>query len=177
MSSASTAPGRLRAAWLRWRFHLNVLLLIVPLALMSQYFQNQAKFRGLMGLGEREIGEIQVGPWSARLAEHELGGPHDEGIYGFHKPFVVAFCETCLPQIKAAYLRIGEPQSLRAAGALLMGNPYALEGEVVVPPRASPDSELWLTVEGWDGNVHQASIPLAQASPDTRAWLEQRGNR
>jgi len=58
-----------------------------------------------------------------------------------------------------------------------MGNPYALEGEVVVPPRASPDSELWLTVEGWDGSVHQASIPLAQASPDTRAWLEQRGNR
>lgn len=167
----------LARAWRRWRFHLNALLVVIPLVFMSLYFENQARARGLLGLGEREIGEIGVGPWTARLAEHDLGGPHDEGKYGFHKVFVVAFCQACLPEIKAAYLRVGRPHGLRSAGALLAGNPYAQEAEVVIPPRAAPDSALWLTVEGWDGRVHQASISLDQASPDTRAWLEQRGDR
>ena len=39
------------------------------------------------------------------------------------------------------------------------------------------DAELWITMEGWDGAMHQASIPLSQASPATLAWLNQQGGK
>ncbi|MEN0106654.1 MAG: thiamine pyrophosphate-binding protein, partial [Pseudomonas sp.] len=61
---------------------------------------------------------------------------------------------------------------LRTAGALLSGSPYRLMAEVVVPADTTPASELWLTVEGWDGSVHQTAIPLSQASPSLITWLE-----
>lgn len=32
-------------------------------------------------------------------------------------------------------------------------------------------------MEGWDGSMHQASIPLAEASPATVAWLNKRGKQ
>ncbi|EOZ4756891.1 thiamine pyrophosphate-binding protein, partial [Pseudomonas aeruginosa] len=40
-----------------------------------------------------------------------------------------------------------------------------------------PDAELWITMEGWDGSMHQASIPLDEASPATVAWLNKRGKQ
>jgi hypothetical protein len=46
---------------------------------------------------------------------------------------------------------------------------------VAVPPRARADDQLWLTVEAWDGSVHQASLPLAEASPSLVAWLDRQG--
>ena len=75
----------------------------------------------------------------------------------------------------AAYLRIGRPYSLSAPGALLSGSPYQQFTEVAVPPRARADDQLWLTVEAWDGSVHQASLPLAEASPSLVAWLDRQG--
>jgi hypothetical protein len=43
---------------------------------------------------------------------------------------------------------------------------------VPLPTRTKPDAELWITMEGWDGSVHQAAVPLEQASPATVAWLQ-----
>ena len=44
-----------------------------------------------------------------------------------------------------------------------------------VPEKTAADAELWITMEGWDGSMHQASIPLSQASPATVAWLNKQG--
>ena len=44
-----------------------------------------------------------------------------------------------------------------------------------VPERTPVDAELWITMEGWDGTMHQGSIPLSQASPATIAWLNKQG--
>ena len=44
-----------------------------------------------------------------------------------------------------------------------------------IPPRTKPDAHIWITLEGWDGSMHQASIPLTKASPATVAWLEKQG--
>ncbi|MCY1407229.1 hypothetical protein D3C76_505990 [compost metagenome] len=167
-----SAPRRL---WLRWRFHLSALLVLIPLGFMPAYFHEARLDRGLGGLGEREVGELQVGPWSVRLAEWETGAPELEGRAGYMKAFTLAFCGECDPQVRAAYLRIGQPRDLRTAGALLSGSPSRRFVEVPVPARARPDDALWLTVEGWDGSVRQTSIPLAQASPSLVAWLQQRG--
>lgn len=164
--------SKLRRQWLRWRFHLSALLVLIPLGFMPHYFHEAKLDRGLRGLGEREIGNLQVGPWTARMAEWEVGEPEDEGRAGFVKAFTLAFCDSCSAQVKAAYLRIGEPRSLRAAGGLLTGTPHQLFAEVAIPARVTPSDQLWLTVEGWDGAVHQAQVPLDKASPTLVAWLE-----
>ena len=80
-----------------------------------------------------------------------------------------------IDQVKAAYLRIGKPRSLRAAGVIFFGTPYRMGATLPIPERTKADAELWITLEGWDGSMHQAAIPLSQASPATLAWLAQRG--
>lgn len=180
MSKAATvapAPSALSRWWHKWRFHLSALLILIPLGFMPKYFHDVALFRGDSGLGEREIGEVQVGPWSLRLAEFRNMAPQLEGPAGYMKAFNAALCQGCGEQVKATYLRIGKPRSLRAAGGLFFGSPYRMGASIPLPPRTKPDAELWITAEGWDGSVHQASIPLAEASPATVAWLKQQGGK
>lgn len=170
-------PSRARRLWLKWRFHLSILLLLIPLGFMPQYFQDMAFFRGDTGLGERIIGDVQVGPWSLTLAETHDAGPESEAPGVYIKEFNAALCAACIPQIKAGYLRIGKPRSLRTAGAIFEGSPYRLGAEVAVSASATADDELWITLEGWDGSVHQTTMSLAKASPKTVEWLKTQGNR
>ena len=176
MNKATTVqpPSPLRACWHKWRFHINVLLLLVPLGFMPKYFADAALFRGDSGLGEREVGEVQVGPWSLTLAELRNEAPRPDPA-GPMKSFNAALCKECVKQVKATYLRIGKPRSLRAAGVIFFGTPYRMGAALPVPERTSPDAELWITMEGWDGTMHQGSIPLSQASPATIAWLNKQG--
>jgi hypothetical protein len=174
-SNTAPQPSRLRLFWLKWRFHINVLLLLIPLGFMPKYFADAALFRGDVGLGEREVGEVTVGPWSLRLAELRNQAPQLEGPAGYMKSFNAALCDACIDTVKATYLRIGKPRSLRAAGVIFFGAPYRMGAQLPVPEKTKADAELWITMEGWDGSMHQASIPLSQASPATIAWLTQQG--
>ena len=176
MSKATTvqAPSPLRAFWLKWRFHINILLLLVPLGFMPKYFADVALFRGDAGLGEREVGEVQVGPWSITLAELRNEAPRPDPA-GPMKSFNAALCATCGDQVKATYLRIGKPRSLRAAGVIFFGTPHRMGAMLPIPEKTKADAELWITMEGWDGSMQQASIPLSQASPATVAWLNKQG--
>lgn len=179
MSNITTTPcpSRLKALWHKWRFHLNILLLLIPLGFMPAYFADEAMERGDNGLGERDVGDIQVGPWSLRLAEMHNAAPTLDGLAGYMKEFNAALCDTCIGQVKATYLRIGKPRSLRTAGAIFSGSPYRMGTELPVPMKTTPDAELWITMEGWDGILHQASIPLRRASPATIAWLNAQGGK
>src|SRR5690606_22031100 len=142
-----------------------------------QYFEDLALTRGDAGLGQREVGEFTVGPWRVRLAEWEVGAPEREGLAGYAKVFTLAQCPECIGQIKAMYLRVGEPRNLRTAGALFSGSPYRQMVEVLIPEHSVSDAMMWLTAEGWDGAVHQVQLPLAQVSPSTVQWLNQRNAR
>jgi hypothetical protein len=175
-AKAVTHPTPLRRFWLKWRMHLNILLLLIPLGFMPRYFADAALFRGESGLGEREIGDVQVGPWSVRLAELHNEPPLLTGPAGYMKSFNAALCNACVSQVKATYLRIGKPRSLRAAGAIFFGTPYRMGAAVPIPKRPQADNDLWVTMEGWDGSMHQAAIPLSKASPATAAWLEKQGS-
>lgn len=175
--SSPPSPSRLRLFWRKWRFHINILLLLIPLGFMPKYFSDAALFRGDAGLGERDIGVVQVGPWSLHLAEFRNEGPRPSGPAGYMKQFNAALCESCINEVKAAYLRIGKPRSLRAAGVIFFGSPYRMGAFLLVPEKTKPDAQLWITLEGWDGSMHQASIPLSQASPKTIDWLKTQGAR
>ncbi|MHA6194090.1 thiamine pyrophosphate-binding protein [Pseudomonas wadenswilerensis] len=175
--TAIVTPSPLKQWWLKWRFHLNILLLLVPLGFMPKYFADQKLFRGDSGLGANLIENIQVGPWQVDLAELRDEAPRQDGPAGYFKAFNMALCEACVSEVKAAYLRIGKPRSLRAAGTIFFGTPYRMGTSLPVPERTRSDAELWITLEGWDGAMHQAAIPLAKASPATLAWLNKQGGK
>jgi hypothetical protein len=177
MSKANVPTSNLGRFWLKWRFHINILLLLIPLGFMPKYFADAALFRGDNGLGEREIGDIQVGPWSLRLAELRADAPTRDGPAGYMKSFNAALCQACITQVKATYLRIGKPRSLRAAGVIFFGTPYRMGAMLPIPEKTTADAELWITMEGWDGSMHQAAVPLSEASPATLAWLNKQGSK
>ena len=159
----------------RWRFHLSVLLLIVPILAAPRFFREEALFYGEAGLGQRELGEKAVGPWRVQVAEYTTDAPIGQGLAGHMKTFAIRWNNDDADSIKASYLRIGKPRSLRAAGVILSGSPYRQMADLPIPERTRPEDAIWLTVEGWDGTVHQTSIPLMEASPATIAWLNARG--
>lgn len=61
-AAAQPTSSSLSRFWHKWRFHINLLLLLVPLGFMPKYFADASLFRGDSGLGEREIGTVEVGP-------------------------------------------------------------------------------------------------------------------
>ena len=108
------------------------------------------------------------------MAEFRDEAPRPAGSAGHMKSFNVALCDACIDQVKATYLRIGKPRSLRAAGVIFFGSGYRMFAGLPVPSKTETDAQLWITMEGWDGSMHQTSIPLSQASPATVAWLKNR---
>lgn len=156
-----------RSLWPAWRFHLSILLIAVPVFFLPRYFADQALFKGERGLGEREAGVVVVGPWKLHLAESRVQPPKPL------KSFEAALCEACIGEVKAVYLHLGKPSSLKMAGSLLSGSPYDMSASISIAADSPTDSELWITMEGWNGAWYQASLPLSAASPTTVNWLKQ----
>ncbi|MCI0914590.1 MULTISPECIES: thiamine pyrophosphate-binding protein [Pseudomonas] len=178
MSQAQALPTRpFKQWWLKWRFHLNILLILIPLGFMPKYFADAKLFRGDAGLGVNQVSDIQVGPYTLDLAELRSEAPRADGPAGYFKSFNAALCKACIDDVKAVYLRVGKPRSLRAAGSIFFGAPYRMVTNLPIPERTKPDAQIWITVEGWDGSMHQASVPLSKASPATVAWLEKQGGK
>ncbi|EPN54492.1 hypothetical protein A244_15914, partial [Pseudomonas syringae pv. actinidiae ICMP 18807] len=52
MSKVAVAPSAssLSRFWHKWRFHINVLLVLIPLGFMPKYFSDNALDRGDKGL-------------------------------------------------------------------------------------------------------------------------------
>ena len=116
----------------------------------------------------------QVGPWSFRLAERDHDVPKLVAMDIPMKSYQVRFCEDCDAQIRAAYLKVNKPRSLRAAGIVLQGTRWDRNVDIQLPANTTADSSLWLTVVGKDGEMHQAQVRLADVSPATLAWFQQR---
>ena len=165
------ATTRLGRWWQDWRFHLNVLLIVVPVAAFPAFYHLARLSTGEAGLGAREPSLVQVGPFALRLVEFDGYAPIDAGVAGMRKVFRLALCAGCDDRIRAVHVRIGKPRSLRAAGALFSGPPARQSADLAVPESARPDDGLWLTVEEWDGSVHKGQLALEVASPATADWL------
>lgn len=168
------ANGRLGRLWQTWRFHLAAAAIAVPVAAFPGFYADQLRFSGVSGLGAREAGSFAVGPFDLTLAEFTADAPLDGGVAGDRKQFILRLCAGCDARIRAVYARIGKPRSLRAAGALFSGSPGRMFVDIPIPPGASVEDALWLTVEEWDGAVHMGSVPLESASPATAAWLRKK---
>lgn len=166
VSLSGKVQGR---GWRPWQWGVAAGLLAVPVVFATQLKEASTKplLRDTALKGE-------VGPWSFTFAEADAKPPKVEARRSLIKAYQVRFCEACDEQIRFAYLKVNKPRSLRAAGMGFAGTRWDRSVEIQLPPTAGAHSELWLTVVGKDGTVHEQMLPLTEASPETVAWLENR---
>nr|WP_312989851.1 DUF3325 domain-containing protein [Comamonas koreensis] len=116
----------------------------------------------------------QIGPWPFSLAEAHRDLPELVDMDVPMKEFRLRFCDACDNDIGSVYLKVNRPRSLRATGMGFMGQRWERRVEIPLPSTLQADSELWLTVVGKDGAVHQTHWRMDQVAPATVAWFEQR---
>jgi hypothetical protein len=120
----------------------------------------------------------KVGPWAFTLAELDANAPKQGKSGAVQKVFALRFAEAAFLQIRAAYLRARQPRSLKAAGIPLrsdrnMSRGLSFQGNrlhmarILIPP----EEQLWLTVEGWNGEIHQTAMEIARVSPALARFL------
>lgn len=114
-----------------------------------------------------------VGPWSFTFAEANRGAPEVMEMDVPMKEYQLRFCETCDSDIRQAYLKVNKPRSARALGMAFMGPSWKRRVEIPLPSTTQADSELWLTVVGKDGVIHQAALRMQRASPATVLWFDE----
>lgn len=145
--------------WLRWRYHLSALVLVAPVVMAPSVFHEYGEFHDARVLPAR-----QIGPWTVTLAEHSPGPPHTTRAGRKMQDFSASFCEGCPAQIRGAFLHAGSRPSAEAPGWPLHGNPHHLEAHVEFPRTTGIADSLWLTVDGWEGEVHQIAWPLVDGA-------------
>ena len=70
--------------------------------------------------------------------------------------------------IKFMYARVGRPRTTRAPGDVIHG-PLGMQHAILKIPKNLKDSaELWITIEDWSGQFHQASWSLMPNNKETR---------
>lgn len=96
---------------------------------------------GAVILPEREVGPARV-TWA-----EDLNGPPLPGC------------------IRSAHLRQNAPTS-RDLGDILYGDHYRLHAHVRIEGQPAATDRLWLTLEEWNGSLHQTSWPCAEVMSD-----------
>lgn len=149
--------------WFRGKYYLSGLILILPLIAFPNYFTRVAVPR----LGAHILPEQAVGPFQVTLAEFMPGPPLVGPKEHLLKDYALEIREGYPDRIRSVYIRVGVPPNARNLGEIMHGTPYRLHAHVrfMTPPRA--DERMWLTLEEWDGSIHQASWPLSEVMTGT----------
>lgn len=144
--------------WFRGRFYLSGLVLILPMMAFPAYF----KMAGTPPLGGHILPSRDVGPYHVTLAEFRPGPPRLGPRSVPLKDLVVEIEEGYPQLIRSAYLRLGQPPNDRNLGEPLHGNPYRLAVELPLIAQPKAGQAVWLTLEDWDGTLHQTSWPIEE---------------
>lgn len=119
----------------------------------------------------------KIGPWDYTLAEAHREEPELMAMDIPFKEFRIRFCESCDLEIRQVMVKVNKPRNERTTGMAFMGARWERRAEIPLPSTSNADSELWLTVIGKDGSVHQSAVPLAQVAPSTVAWFNQQRSK
>lgn len=159
-------PVGLRA----WRGVLAVLCIGLPLWLGWALYQTP-----MHPLLRADAVQGQVGPWTFVLAEEDQDEPPEATASGvFVKHLMLSFCDECDREILAAYVRLRESSSPKSLGLMFRGERWEREGVLIIPPAAASQDQVWLTVVGKDGKVHQTALELARISPAAARFVEEK---
>lgn len=146
----------MRNLWQRGKFHLSALVVLVPLPFLPGYFADQP---------EPSVPELHrqvvAGPFRLELVTEDQ--PPERGIWGERvKEYAVTFRSGDIDMIRGVFVRVGKPRTVRTLGALAEGGAYRQYADLILPDKLSGSEEIWLTVETWDGTLHQATVPLRE---------------
>lgn len=156
---------------LRFASHGLLMLGLVAIPLGFAWALNDAPIHSLL---RDEALKGRVGPWTFTIAEEEQAPPVEIGNDTIAKHVVLRFCDACDSEIRDAYLKVRKPRLPLAVGLGFGGVRWEREVTLVIPPGATVDDGIWLTVVGTDGAVHQAEIAVAALSPATARFLRER---
>ncbi|WP_432383510.1 DUF3325 family protein [Duganella sp. P38] len=115
----------------------------------------------------------KIGPWDYTLAEAHREAPELMAMDIPFKEFSIRFCESCDLEIRQVLIKVNKPRNERTNGMAFFGARWERRAEIPLPATTTANSELWLTVIGKDGSVHQGAVPLARVSPKTVEWFNQ----
>lgn len=162
------------AWWLRWRFHLSAVMVIIPAWLFLPYLEFERAFVAGEPTDLRSA-NIKIGRWPMQLQEVSTIEPAwNSTEYKYSKELWLVPCAQCLPEIRALYISFNRPGSTEY-GQQFGGSYYRPSAHLLIRKNASADSAMvWITAEGWDGSRAQLPLPLAQASPIASEWLARR---
>ncbi|WP_193075964.1 DUF3325 domain-containing protein [Pseudomonas sp. FME51] len=158
-----TAPPPARQPW-RQAAIAGCMLLVLGVV-GWQYLQVPVK-----PLLREDVYHGRIGPWDYTLAEINTDAPEVEALQLGVKEFLIRFCDSCNAEIRVAYLKVREPRTLRSAGMSFLGNRERYI-ELAIPPRATPEDGLWLTVVGKTGEVFQQRLEFEQVSPGMAEFI------
>jgi len=116
----------------------------------------------------------EIGEWSFVIAEKDLKAPDLVAFDVPVKQFSIRFCDGCEREIRAAYLKIRQPRSVKTAGNGFGGRGLEKTADITIPRAAKLDDGIWLTVEGTDGAVFQQAFGIAQLSPALADFIANR---
>lgn len=129
-------------------------MMIVPV-----YFFYQQLRPGSSAVGEdRLLLEQAVGPWKVTLVELYSQTPHDGQQAIRFRDYELRICDTCVDTLKAAFISSEQPAAAEH-GEIFSGGPTVFQSQLSFPGAESPPAKVWLTLEGWNGDVWQVSIP------------------
>ncbi|MFA5631035.1 MAG: DUF3325 domain-containing protein [Porticoccaceae bacterium] len=134
-------------------------MVLLLAAVVWQYLQSPVK-----PLLREDAYQGRIGPWAYTLAEIHTDAPEVEALQLGIKEFLIRFCDSCNAEISIAYLKVREPRTLRSAGMSFSGNRERYI-ELAIPPKATLDDGLWLTVVSKQGEVFQQRLEIEQISP------------
>ena len=146
----------MREFWRRKKFHLSALVMLVPLPFLPEHLTDKPS----PWVSEIHR-QVAVGPFSLKLSTLDKA-PYRGSAGERMKDYNIALQPGDMEVIRGVFLRVGKPRSLRTAGALAEGGAYNQHAHVMLPEQLAGSEDLWLTVEKWDGTVHQASVPLSE---------------
>jgi hypothetical protein len=143
-----------KSFWVRHRYQLSGLVLILPWIFLYQAMHPTFP----PALPPQNLGPVTATPMP--LDDGEPYWHHDERV----KDYLITFCDGCIRQIRQAYLTVASTApalaELQDSHAILHGDAHSQHVHAEYPPVTAATDKLWLTLEDWQGTVHQTWWPL-----------------
>lgn len=142
-------PSALHRWWMRYRFKLNGLLLLLPGWFLYQSMNPQ--FPPALPLA-------QLGPYDVRVMPLTTDGPylhHGEWV----KDYYLQWCDDCAKRIRQGFLLVSAEkpdlaQLSKGHSSVLHGTQHGLHVHAQSPETPKSGDKLWLLIQDWHGQVY-----------------------
>lgn len=146
--------------------YMNVLLILgigagcgIALTLSSQGTKGAGFLYQPQPVGNWEVSMNAV----AGLLEKDLNPIRPDATVNFN----VELPDGAAEAFRFAYLRVGEPRTLRAPGILIHGPKGSRHADIHLPRTLTGNEKIWLTAIGWNGQVYQTQWSLNANGKET----------